>query len=139
MVLTPSLELCLDENRPDVVVGWVTVVVSAEDDRDVVLGEDLSDGLSGVHVEQIVGTDDDHSTPLVLCEDLEQELTELAEGSEGPGQRRVGDLVVEVRVSCHPRDDGYVEDRSYLSNSTTRCAQDSELCAQLQLPDVVYL
>ena len=118
---TSGFEAGLVERLAYVVVGREAIELGRVGDGDVALAEHLANRLAGVPVEQVVGADDDDAAPAVLEEVLEQEVGQLAERPERARQRRVGDLVVEVRIGGDPRDERNVEERRHLRHSPARC------------------
>ena len=60
-------------------VGRKAVEVGRVGDCDVALTEYFANGFACVPVKQVVGADDDHTLPVVLLEDLQQERRQLAE------------------------------------------------------------
>jgi len=80
-----------------------------------------------------IADDDDDAAPVVLEEVFEEEVGELAERAERARQRRVGDLVVEVRVGGDPRDERNVEERRHFRHGPTRCTDTAQRVTRLCL------
>jgi len=104
-----------------VVVRRKAIELGREGHSDVTFTEHLADGFACVPVQQVVGADDHHAAPVVLEKMLQKEVGQLAERTEGARQRRVGNFVVEVWISGHPRDKRYIEERRHLRHSPTSC------------------
>ena len=118
---TSAFEAGFVERFAYVVVGRKTIELGRESDGDVTFAEHLANGFARVPVEQIVGADDHYAAPVVLQEVLQKEVGQLAERTQRARQRRVGYFVVEVRISCNPRDERYVEEGRYLRHGPARC------------------
>lgn len=130
MRLTSAFEADFVQRISYVVVRRETIEVGRVGHGDVAFAEDLANGFAGVPVEQVVGADDDRAAPVVLEEDLEQEVGQLAERSERARQCRIGHFVVEVWIGGDPRDERLVEERRDLRHSPARCAQQYRSIAQ---------
>ena len=83
---------------------------------------------SSISPQQIVGRYNDNTSPVILPPNLNHELSQFIEGSQGAAQGGVDALVIEINIRSHPGDDRYIIERSQFCYRATCCGGQKCCC-----------